>query len=239
MILERPFKKRLYYATAMSTRLSVCPFVRPSEFSGLFSTCFDISILKLIYTVCGTTYRAWFTIGSICLTLQLKLDQTIFCNHGLIIQDKSFTFGTLIALCILLDINAVLHKNLIFRIWWLFLRVLDFFSFPCFFRHAFIYWFETWYIHLVGNATRQKFELHCNQDTLTYFGAKSRSDSFSIFPRPFDIVFKLFYFLLWMHYVTCIFALQNFPYSCFYEFYTFLTDYWTTIDRISVHTRSL
>ena len=36
----RPFEKRTYYAAVMSVRLSV----RPSEFSGLFSTGFEISI---------------------------------------------------------------------------------------------------------------------------------------------------------------------------------------------------
>ena len=47
-VFIRPFEKGTYYAVAMSVRLSVRPSVRPSEFSGLFSTCFEISIWKLV-----------------------------------------------------------------------------------------------------------------------------------------------------------------------------------------------
>ena len=36
IVFIRPFEKRMYYAVAMSVRLSVPPSVRPSEFSGLF-----------------------------------------------------------------------------------------------------------------------------------------------------------------------------------------------------------
>ena len=45
LVFIRPFEKRTYYAMAMSVRLSVCPSVRPSEFSGLFfNVLWDINL---------------------------------------------------------------------------------------------------------------------------------------------------------------------------------------------------
>ena len=67
ILFIHPFEKRTYYAVAMS--------VRPSEFSGLFSTCFEITIWNLVYA-----FRRWhdmsslsfITIGSFWPSLQPK-----------------------------------------------------------------------------------------------------------------------------------------------------------------------
>ena len=116
------------------------------------------------------------TIGSIWPSLQPKVGQTYFCNHGLINQDKFFKFGTQVVCCILLDISSV--KILFSEFWRLFLCVLDFSKFSGLFFYMF------WYISLkLGIYMQQvvlhvKFEFHSNRDTLTYFTAKNRSKSF-------------------------------------------------------------
>ena len=60
---------------------SVCPSVRPSEFSGLFSTCFEISIWNLVYAFSrwhDVSSLSFITIGSLWPSLQPKVGQTQF-----------------------------------------------------------------------------------------------------------------------------------------------------------------
>ena len=58
-----------------------CPSVRPSEFSGVFSTCFEISIWNLIYAFSmwhDMSSLSFITIGPIWPSLQPKVGQTNF-----------------------------------------------------------------------------------------------------------------------------------------------------------------
>ena len=86
-----------------SVHPSVCPSVRPSvrlRFPDFSSTCFEISIWNLVYTFSrwhDMSSLSCITIGSLWPSLQPKVDQTNFCNHGLIKQDKFFKFGTQVA----------------------------------------------------------------------------------------------------------------------------------------------
>ena len=59
-VFIRPFEKRTYYAVVMSVCPSVRPSVRPSEFSGLFATCFEISIWNMVYA-----FSRWHDMSSL------------------------------------------------------------------------------------------------------------------------------------------------------------------------------
>ena len=66
---------------AISVRLSVCPSVHPSEFSGLFATCFQIYFSNLVYTFSrwhDMSSLSFIIIGSLWPSLQPKVDQTHF-----------------------------------------------------------------------------------------------------------------------------------------------------------------
>ena len=149
----RPFEKR-----DVLCRGNVRPSVR-SRFPDFSSTCFEISIWNLVYTFSrwhDMSSLSYITIGSFWSSLQSKVGQTHFCNHGLINQDTFFKFGTQVACCILLDISSVFCKNIIFRILALIFVRFGFFEvFRAFLLHVLIYQFETWYIHAVGGVTRQ------------------------------------------------------------------------------------
>ena len=103
------FEKRLYHAVAMST---ICQSVRRS-FPDFFSTFFEISISKLVYT-----FSTWHDMSSLSFianrscwpTFRQKYIKHIFCSHALINQDKSFKSGTHVALCVLLNIRSI-HKK--------------------------------------------------------------------------------------------------------------------------------
>ena len=142
-----------------TVRPSVCPSVHPC-FPDFSSTCFEISIWNLVYTFSrwhDMSSSSCITIGSLWPSLQPKVGQTHFFNHGLINQDKFFKFGTQVACCILLDISSVFCKNIIFRILAIIFVRFGFFKvFRAFFLHVLRYQFETWYIHAVGGVTRQE-----------------------------------------------------------------------------------
>ena len=138
---------------------SVRPSVRPSvcpHFPDFSSTCFEISIWNLVYTFSrwhDMSSLSCITIGSLWPSLEPKL---IFCNHGLINQDKFFKFGTQVACYVLLDISSVFCINIIFRILAIIFVRFGFFKvFRALFLHVLRYQFETWYIHAVGGVTRQ------------------------------------------------------------------------------------
>ena len=136
----RPFEK-LDVLCRGNVRPSVRPSVRLSvrpRFPDFSSTCFEISIWNL-----GYTFSRWhdmsslscITIGSLWPSLQVK---PIFCNHGLINQDKFFKFGTQVACCILFDISSVFCKKNYFQnfgdyfcAFWIFRSFPGFFS-TCF-----------------------------------------------------------------------------------------------------------
>ena len=120
-----PFPHRFYTPGWKTVRImpwqcpSVRPSVRPSAFSGLFfNMLWDINLKLGIHSVGGTTCRVWVAsqLGKFDLVYSQKWVRPIFCNHGLINQDKFFKFGTQVACCILLDISSVFCKNIIFRI---------------------------------------------------------------------------------------------------------------------------
>ena len=118
LVFIRPFKKRTYYAVAMSVRPSVRPSVLP-RFPDFSSTCFEKSIWNLVYTFSrwhDMSSLSCITIGSLWPSLQPKVGQTHFCNHGLINQDIFFKFGTQVACCILIRHKFRFCKNNIFRI---------------------------------------------------------------------------------------------------------------------------
>ena len=105
-------KNGTYYAVAMSVRPSVCPSVRPSV--RVFRTFLQHALRYqfetwYIHSVGGTTCRVWVAsqLGHFDLVSSQKEVKPIFCNHGLINQDKFFKFGTQVACCILLDISSV------------------------------------------------------------------------------------------------------------------------------------
>ena len=82
------------YAGAMSVRPSVCPSVC------VFRTFLQHAVRYqfetwYMYSVGGTAWRLnCIKIGSLWPSLQPKVGQTFFCNHGLRNQDKFFKFGT-------------------------------------------------------------------------------------------------------------------------------------------------
>ena len=93
-----------------AVRLSICPSV---NFWNLFAICFEILIWNLAYTFNGwrnMSSLGFIVISSLWPTLQPKVGQTIFCNHGLWNQDKSFKFGICVACSVLF------FKNYIFGI---------------------------------------------------------------------------------------------------------------------------
>ena len=113
----RPFEKRTYYAVAMS----ICPSARPSV--RVFRTFLQHALRYqfetwYIHSVGGATCRVWVAsqLGHFDLVYSQKKVKPIFCNHGLINQDKIFKFGTQVACCIPLDIGSVFCENIIFRI---------------------------------------------------------------------------------------------------------------------------
>ena len=116
-LLYARLKNGTYYAVAMSVRLSVRPSV------GVFRTFLQHALRYQFETwykhsVGGTTCRVWVAsqLGHFDLVYSQKWVKPIFCNHGLINQDKFFKFGTQVACCILLDISSVFCENIIFRI---------------------------------------------------------------------------------------------------------------------------
>ena len=143
----------------MSVRPSVCPSVR------IFRTFLQHALRYqfetwYIHSVGGTTCRVWVAsqLGHFDLVYSQKLVKHIFCNHGLINQDKFFKCGTQVACCILLDIGSVFCKNIIFGILAIIFARFGFFEvFRAFFLHVLRYQYETWYmyIHAVGGVTRQ------------------------------------------------------------------------------------
>ena len=160
----RPFEKRDVLCRGNvrpSVCPSVCPSVRPSV--RVFRTFLQHALRYqfetwYIHSVGGTTCRVWVAsqLGHFDLVYSQKWVKPIFCNHGLINQDKFFKFGTQVACCILLDISSVFCKNLIFRILAIIFVRFGFFEvFRAFFLHVLRYQFETWYIHAVGGVTRQ------------------------------------------------------------------------------------
>ena len=140
---------------------SVCPSVRPSV--RVFRTFLQHALRYqfetwYIHSVGGKTCRVWVAsqLGQFDLVYSQKLVKPIFCNHGLINQDKFFKFGTQVACCILLDISSGFCKNIIFRILAIIFVRFGFFEvFRAFFLHVLRYQFETWYVHAVGGVTRQ------------------------------------------------------------------------------------
>ena len=137
-----------------NVRLSVHP-----RFPDFSSTCFEISIWNFVYTFSrrhDMSSLSCITIGSLWPSLQPKVGQLIFRNHGLINQDKFFKFGTQVACCIPLNISSVFCQNIIFRILAIIFVHFGFFEvFRAFFLHVLRYQFETWSIHAVGGVTRQ------------------------------------------------------------------------------------
>ena len=122
----------------MSVRLSVRPSVR------VFRTFLQHALRYqfetwYIHSVGGTTCRVSVAtqLGHFDLVYSQKYVKPIFCNHGLINQDKFFKFGTQVACCILLDINSVFCKNIFSEFWRLFLCVLDFSKFSGLFSTCF------------------------------------------------------------------------------------------------------
>ena len=140
-----------------SVRLSVRPSVR------VFRTFLQHALRYqfetwYIHSVGGTTCRVWVAsqLGQFDLVYSQKQVKPIFCNHGLINQDKFFKFGTQVVCCILLDMSSVFLKNIIFRILAIIFVRFGFFEvFRAFFLHVLRYQFETWYIHAAGGVTRQ------------------------------------------------------------------------------------
>ena len=146
-VFIRPFEKRdvlcrgnVRPSVCPSVRVSVRPSVRP-RFPDFSSTCFEISIWDLVYTLSrwhDMSSLSCITIGSLWPSLQPKVGQTYFCNHGLINQDKFFKFGTQVACCILFDISSVFCKRYYFQnfgnyfcAFWIFRSFSGFFS-TCF-----------------------------------------------------------------------------------------------------------
>ena len=127
-----------------SVRLSVCPSVRPSV--RVFRTFLQHALRYQfetwhIHSVGGTTCRVWVAsqLGHFDLVYSQKYVKPIFCNHGLINQDKFFKFGTQVACCILLDISSVFMWKILFSEFWrLFLCVMDFSKFSGLFFY--MYW---------------------------------------------------------------------------------------------------
>ena len=107
-----------FYTPVRETDIICSGNVRPSSvrvFRTFFSTCFEIPILKLVYTFSGwhdMSSLSCITIGSLWPSLQPKIGQ----NHGLRNQDKFFKFGIKVACCILLYITSVFCANVIFGI---------------------------------------------------------------------------------------------------------------------------
>ena len=139
----------------------VSPPVHPSTFSGLFSICFEISIWSLIY-IFSRWHMSSFTAKSI--------SNLIFCNDGLVHQDKFFKFSTEVGRCMPVDIISISCKSHIFGVLAIIFARFGFFEvFRAFVLH--VLRLVTWYIHQVGSV-----EFHSSRDTLTYFTAKNRSN---------------------------------------------------------------
>ena len=122
-----------------SVRLSVRPSVRVFRTFLQHALRYQFETLY-IHSVGGTTYRVWVAsqLGHFDLVYSQKYVKPIFCNHGLINQDKFFKFGTQVACCILLDISSVFCKKFIFRILAIiFVRFGFFGRFPGFFSTCF------------------------------------------------------------------------------------------------------
>ena len=143
LLLYARLKNGTYYAVAKSVHLSVRPSVR------VFRTFLQHALRYqfetwYIHSVGGTTCRVWVAsqLGHFDLVYSQKYVKPIFCNHGLINQDKFFKFGTQVACCILLDISSVFFKILFSEFWRLFLCSLDFSKFSGLFFYRF------WYINL-------------------------------------------------------------------------------------------
>ena len=133
----------LVWKTDVFCRGNVRPSVRPSvrpRFPDFSSTGFEIPIWNLVYTFSrwhNMSSLSCITIGSLWHSLQPKVGQTYFCNHGLINQDKFFKLGTHVACCTTRDISPVFCKKYYFRnfgdyfsAFWIFR------SFPAFFLHV-------------------------------------------------------------------------------------------------------
>ena len=83
-----PFEKWCYYAMAMSVHPSVRLSVHPSEFSGLFSTHFEISILNLVYTFSG--WHDMLSLSFITIrSLWIIINHTPFCLYSWIVYQES------------------------------------------------------------------------------------------------------------------------------------------------------
>ena len=129
-----------------NVRPSVCPSFRLSVH--VFRTFLQHALRYqfetwYIHSVGGRTCRVWVAsqLGHFDLVYSQKKVKPIFCNHGLINQDKFFKFVTHVACCILLNISSFVCKNIIFRILVLFLDfgfcVLDFSKFSRLFFYMF------------------------------------------------------------------------------------------------------
>ena len=155
-VFIRPFEKRDVLCRG-NVRPSVCPPVR------VFRTFLQHALRYQFETwyrlsVGGTTCRVWVAsqLGHFDLVYRQKKVKPIFCNHGLINQDKFLKFGTQVACCILLNIISVFCKNIILRILAIIFVRFGFFEvFRAFFLHVLRYQFETSYIHAVGGVTLQ------------------------------------------------------------------------------------
>ena len=159
-----------------SVRASIRPPI--PDFSLL---CSEISIWCLVYTLSrwhDMSSVSCITIGSLWPSLQPKVCQTHFCNHGLINQDKFFKFDTHVACCILLDISSVFWKKKYFGDYFCAFWISR--SFSGFFLHVLGFRFETWYIHAVGGVARQ-IRVSFQSRHLTYFTAKICQSHLSAF----------------------------------------------------------
>ena len=160
-----PFEKRTYYAVAMS--------VRPSEFSGLFSTCFEISFSNLVYTFSrwhDMSSLSFIIIGPLWPSLQPKVGQTHFFQSWTHKSTRIFQIWYVRS-----PMYTSRHKFRFFQKSY-FRNFGDYFcafwifsSFPGFFLHVLRYCFETCYVNLVAGITgRVRVSLQSGPSDLLY-----------------------------------------------------------------------
>ena len=124
----------------VDVRPSVCPSVRPS-FPDFFPTCFEISIWNLVYT-----FSRWHDMSNLSFITIESLWPSFFILQIWYLDGPLYTSRHKFRF---LQKSYFRNFGSYFYTFWI-LR-----SFPCFFVHVLRYQFETWYIHLVGNVTRQ------------------------------------------------------------------------------------
>ena len=184
-----------FYTPVWKTDILCCSNVCLSAFSGLFfNMLWDINLKLGIYT-CGRWHDmsslSCIAIGSFWPSLQPKVGQSHFGNHGLINQDKFFEFGTQGACCILLDISSVFCSDSDSFIVSIIttdgiMTVLSKYYFRNFGESKFsgLFFYMFWYtsfklgIYMQWVVLHVKFEFHSNQNILTYLTVKNRSKSF-------------------------------------------------------------